>query len=279
MINFTIKNYYQIGLSITALSAVLSTGQSALAATFQVGGYEWDAANSVTTGKIIQGESQTESFVTPFLSSEPSVRDRTIGNLFGGKDSNSSESFTLGKDNESLLINNQTVSIIELGWGDGMSLANDIGNDLVIYETGGAGAPEAFAVAVKKVGASDFTDYLYQSSSGYYQEDAFATAIDLSSFGLNLGDQIESIRIKNLISSDKVTGQDGQGFLGGQYQPEVGLNGLTKYYTPTKFDPDITFVAGLHATKPIPEPATTLGLLALGAFGISSLGKRKQQQH
>lgn len=272
MKNFTIKNYYQIGLSLTALSAVLSTGQSALAATFQMGGYQWDAANSVTTGKIIQGQEQTNPYRAHFLPNEPLVRDRTIGKLLGSNsDPNSSYSFTLGKDEDNL-----TESIIELGWGNGMSLANKDGNDLVIYESGGSGEPEAFAVAVKKVGASAFTDYRYQPSSGSWESFSFATAIDLSSFGLNLGDEIESIRIRNLIASDGVKGQDGEGFLGGQYQPKVGPNGITQVYETGKFDPDITFVAGLHTPKPVPEPAATLGLLVLGAFGISSLKKRKQ---
>ncbi|MGA9382735.1 MAG: PEP-CTERM sorting domain-containing protein [Phormidium sp.] len=275
MRSFTIKNYYRIGLSLTALSVTaLINAASAKAATFTIAGYAWDSANAVTTGKIIQGQEQTEPFTTPFLSSEPEVRDRTIGKLFGGSTSDSSESFTLGK-------NNLTVSIIELGWGRGISLANEDGQDLVIYETGGSGEPEAFAVAIKKVGASDFTEYLYQVSTQNYQADPntthFATAIDLSSFGLNLGDEIESIRIKNLIPSDTVTG-DGQGFLGGGNAPKVGPNSIKQNYELGKFDPDITFVAGLHQPKPVPEPAATLGLLALGAFGISSLGKRKRQQ-
>lgn len=269
MRSFTIKDYYHISLSLTALTvAAFINAESAKAATFSVGGYTWDAANSVTTGKIIQGKEQTESFITPFLSGEPSVRDRTIGKLFDSKNSKSSESFDIG--------DNSNVSIIELGWGDGMSLANEVGNDLLIYETGGSNEPEAFAVAVKKLGASDFTDYLYQFSSGYYEFNAFATAIDLSKFGLNLGDEIESIRIKNLISSDTVTGSDGQGFLGGGNQPKVWPNGVDVYYTSNKFDPDITFVVGSHAPKPVPEPTATLGLLALGAFGISSLGKQKR---
>jgi len=270
MKSFTIKNYVKIGLSLTTLGAIaLGTGQSALAASFNVGGYQWDAANSVTTGRIIQGQQQTNAYNAVF---EPAVKDQTIGRLLGtNTDPNSSYSLTLGQDDV-------TESIIELGWGDGMSLANENGNDLVIYESGSNGEPEAFAVSVKKVGASDFTDYRYQFSSGNWDSNfyAFATAIDLSSFGLNLGDEIESIRIKNLISSDRVTGQDGQGFLGGQYQAKVGPNGQDTYYAFSKLDPDITFVAGLHSPKPVPEPASTLGLLALGAFGISYLGKRKQ---
>ncbi|MFB2934334.1 hypothetical protein ACE1B6_03570 [Aerosakkonemataceae cyanobacterium BLCC-F154] len=275
MRSFAIKNYYGISLSLSALSvtALINAG-SAKAATFSVGGYTWDSANAVTTGKIIQGQEQTEPFDTPFLSTELEVRDRTIGKLLGDSQVGSSESrsFSLGKDNS-------TLSIIELGWGSGMSLTNEDGKDLVIYETGGFGEPEAFALAVKKVGANDFTDYLYEFSSGSYQGDAntthFATAIDLSSFGLNLGDKIESIRIRNLIPSDTVTGQDGRGFLDGQYQPQVGP-GINQNYAIGKFDPDITFVAGLHKPKPVSEPGATLGLLALGAFGISYLGKRKQ---
>nr|WP_225896464.1 PEP-CTERM sorting domain-containing protein [Amazonocrinis nigriterrae] len=31
--------------------------------------------------------------------------------------------------------------------------------------------------------------------------------------------------------------------------------------------------------KSVPEPASVMGLLALGAFGATSLGKRKQQQN
>ncbi|MFB2879866.1 hypothetical protein [Floridanema aerugineum] len=274
MRSFTIKDYCQIGLSLTALTvAALINAESAKAATFSIGGYTWDAANSVTTGRIIQGREQAEPFITPFLSSEPEVRDRTIGKLLGGSTFGFSESFALGKDNS-------TLSIIELGWGSGMSLTNEDGKDLVIYETGGFGEPEAFAVAVKKVGASDFTDYLYEFSSGFYQSDPytthFATAIDLSTFGLNLGDQIESIRIKNLILSDRVTG-DGQGFLGGGNRPTMGPTYANQVYELGKFDPDITFVAALHRPNPVPEPAATLSLLALGAFGISCLGKRKQQ--
>ena len=35
-------------------------------------------------------------------------------------------------------------------------------------------------------------------------------------------------------------------------------------------------IAGI--VKPVPEPASTLGLLALGAMGAGSMLKRKQQQ-
>ncbi|HEY9850639.1 MAG TPA: hypothetical protein V6D28_14325 [Leptolyngbyaceae cyanobacterium] len=272
MKSFAKKNAHQMGFSFTALGILLAIAQPATAATFSVGGYSWDVANSVTTGKIIQGQEQTSAYGASFGPNDPSVNNRTIGRLIESNTApNNSYSFTLGKDN-------QTESIIELGWGKGMSLANQDGNDVVIYESGGSGEPEAYAVAVKKVGSSGFTNYLYQFSSGYWDSYSFATAIDFSNFGLNKGEQIEAIRIKNLISSDMVQGQDGQGFLGGQYQPKVGPNGLEPDYSIGKFDADITFVAGLHAPRAVPEPTSGLVLLVFGVAGANLMAKGKKSR-
>lgn len=262
-----------MGFSVTALGTILfAIAQPATAATFSLGGYSWDAANSVTTGKIIQGQEQTSAYAATFSPNEPSVSNTTIGRLLDSNTApNNSYSFTLGKDG-------QTESIIELGWGKGMSLANKDGDDLVIYESGNSGEPEGFAVAVKKVGTNVFTNYLYHFSSGYWDSYTFATALDFSIFGLNNGEKIEAIRIKNLIASDRVEGEDGQGFLGGTERPEIGLNGTDQYYSADKLDADITFVVGLHAPTAVPEPASGFVLLLFGVAGANVMAKGKKSR-
>ena len=166
-------------------------------------------------------------------------------------------------------------------------LNNRSGNDLVVYESGNAGAPEVFSVAIRRQGQTDFTNFLYRFSSSYDADtDLFATAFDLSDFGLGESDAIDAIRIANLIGTDRVTGADGQGFLGGQSAPTTGSQ-EPGGYSSSRFDADIAYAVGLHdVVRPVsqtpgqsvPEPASILGLLAFGGFGINSVLKRKQQQ-
>lgn len=271
MKNFPPKIWNQIGLSLTALSAmVLATSQSAVAATFNVAGYTWDSANSVQSGSIVGGSESIFGFNASFLGDKPEVASQTVGSILG---------FNPGFSTSVNLGNQVDRSIIELNWGEGMGLTNAAGNDLVLYENGSWLAPEAFAVAVRKAGEKSFTEFRYEFSDGFaFEADVFATGFDLTDFGLGANEAIDAIRITNLLATDKVSGSDGQGFLGGNYDPLTGSSGTGKYET-SRFDPDITYVVGLHKpTKPIPEPTSTLGLLMFGLFGAGTVLKRKQQQ-
>jgi hypothetical protein len=77
-------------------------------------------------------------------------------------------------------------------------------------------------------------------------EGVFATAFDLSDFGIAEGQSIDRILIANLLPSDRISGIDGQGFVGSQYT-NTPLNPITgQPFAGDKLDPDITLVAGLH---------------------------------
>lgn len=261
-----IKNTWnQFSLTLGAVSAVSLAALSQPAAAVSLGGYTWNPTNAVTSGVQVPDSQNIVELSSP----TPLNAANTVAGAMGL----SSNSFVeLG--------NATGRSIVQLDWG-GALLNNRSGNDLVVYESGNAGAPEAFAVAVRRQGQTDFTNFLYRFSSSYTPEtDLFATAFDLSDFGLGEGDAIDAIRIANLIGTDRVTREDGQGFLGGQYAPTTGPQGGGQYSS-GRFDADIAYVVGLHDVvqdrATVPEPASGLGLLALGGFGVGASLKRKQQ--
>lgn len=261
MRKFQIEKYHQIGLSLAVLSvtALIDPG-SAKAATISLGGYTWDSANSVVSGSIVSGSQNVFGF-NAFFGSQTEITNKTVGSILG-----------FGSDTSVNLGNSINRSVIELKWGNGKSLVNAAGKDFVVYENGSSSSPEAFAVAVRKVGQNTFSQFLYQFSSGF-EVPAFATAFDLSDFGIGDNEEIDAIRVMNLIATDKVTGADGQGFVGGNFAPLTGSQGSGDYDADPmndKFDADITYVVGLHSPKPVPEPSSILGLLALGALGITS---------
>lgn len=251
------KSKNLICLSITALSAIaLTTAESAKAASFTVAGFTWDSANAVVGGSIVPGSENVYGFnASNFLPNETEVAEKTVGSILGFHPGVST-SVNIGSDTKR--------GTIELNWGGGKSLANATGKDFVLYENGGFSYPEAFAVAVRKVGQNDFTQFRYEFSEGF-ESDVFATAFDLSDFGIGEGEEIDAIRVTNLLATDRVSGADGQGFLGGSYKPQTGGWGLGDYTT-ERFDPDITYAVALHSPKPVPEPSSGLVLLVGGAI-------------
>lgn len=260
----------RLSLTLGALTAVSLAALSQPAAAVSLGGYTWNPANAVTSGVQVPGSQNIVEL------SSPSALD-AASTVAGAMGLSSNRLVELG--------NSTARSILQLDWG-GALLSNRSGKDLVVYESGNAGAPEAFSVAVRRQGQTDFTNFLYQFSSSYNAEtDLFATGFDLSDFGLGEGDAIDAIRIANLIATDRVTG-DGQGFLGGQNAPTTGPQGGGQYAS-GRFDADIAYVVGLHDVvspvsqtpeQSVPEPSSMLGVLALGAIGAAAVLKRKPQQ-
>lgn len=268
MNSFTKNNHHKIGLSIGAVSAIVfATAQSAVAATFTSAGYTWDSANSVVGGSIVSGSQNISGFSASFLPDKPEVASKTVGSILG-LNPGQNTSVNLGDD--------QNRGVIELNWGNGMSLTNEDGKDFVVYENGSWLSPEAYAVSVRKVGQNSFSEFRYEFSEGF-ETNVFATGFDLSDFGIGNDEAIDAIRIANLLATDKVNGADGRGFLGGSFAPQTGEFGVGNYGS-GKFDADITFVAGLHSPKPVPEPGSALSLLGLGLVGAGAMLKRKQQK-
>lgn len=262
----------RLSLTLGALSAVSFAALSQPAAAVSLGGYTWNPANAVTSGVQVSGSQNIAQLASP------SALD-AANTVAGAMGLSGNTLVELGN------ANGTARSILQLDWG-GALLNNRSGNDLVVYESGNSGAPEAFAVAVRRQGQTDFSNFLYRFSSSYNAEtDLFATAFDLSDFGLGEGDAIDAIQIANLIGTDRVSGADGQGFLGGQYAPTTGPQGGGAYSS-GRFDADIAYAVGLHnvvrpvaqaASQSVPEPTSILGLLAFSGFGVNSVRKRKQQ--
>ncbi|MEC4895963.1 MAG: hypothetical protein SAL07_23385 [Oscillatoria sp. PMC 1051.18] len=246
----------QTGLLLGSLAiASFASCNPAKAATVTQAGFTWDSNNAVTNGSIVQNPG-----ISFTLTGFPV--DNTVGT-------------TLGFPNKSTvnLGDNTNRGIIELSWG-GSLVENLAGNDFVIYENGAANAPEAFAVAVKQKGGS-FTNFLYQFSDNF-ENQTFATAFDLDSFGIATGESIIAIRIANLISSDTV-GAGGQGFLGGGVTPNTGPLGGNITYPSGRFDPDITYAVALNNVVPTAIPfefSPSLGLIIFGGWVM--FGKLKQ---
>lgn len=257
----------RLSLALGALSAVAIATSLQPATAASLGGYTWNPANAVKSGFHVPGSEN----IKPLTGETPLDAANTVANAQGLSGNTLVE---LGDASKR--------SIIQLDWG-GALLTNKTGNDLVVYESGNANAPEAFAIAVRKQGSSSFTNFLYNFSASYTpQSELFATAFNLNDFGLGEGDAIDAIQIANLLETDRVSG-DGQGFLGGQATPTTGPQGGGQYSS-GRFDADIAYAVGLHdvvaptTSERVPEPSSILGLLTLGAIGAGAVLKRKPQQ-
>jgi predicted outer membrane repeat protein len=220
---------------------------------YSVGGFTWNPNNAVKSASIIYGQPGTtvSSFLTQFLDNlgQP-VASQTVGNLLFAQ---ANGSVTVGSDT--------APAAIVLNWG-GLGLTNQAGDDFVIYENGNVGAPEAFGVGVVSATTGQISSYRYEFADSFDDanvgapndgQGVFATGFDLSDFGIAPGEAIDSIVIANLLPSDRVSGADGQGVLGSQYSytPLTQPGGQT--FAADKFDPDITFVTGLHDVGALPS--------------------------
>jgi len=251
---------------VGAIALLLTTPQPAAAQVFTVGGYSWDAANGPTRAFPVQpdnvgGFSFSDS---DFLYNQPSFdRTRTIGWMMNGSPTGRARYVELGNS-----VNRQ---IILVDW-EGKRLPNLSGEDFVVYEVGSLGAPEGFMVAVRKKGATEFSPWRYEFANSFTTGyNVFATAYNLSDFGLQEGESIDAIMIANLIEADRVDSPSGQGnvILGGGtgYVPMQGPQSATpnQPYPTTRFDPDIVYVAALHNI--LPAGFSVGGTVTLTDFG------------
>lgn len=216
-----------------------------------IGGFTLAEENLVTNASITSGAAETSFFGSGLLLT--ALVDNTVGALLG---SSAGDSIDLG--------DNLNRSEIELAWDIGNSLSNQTGDDFVVYENGNVGEPEAYAVSVRNAATGLFTNFRYEFFDSFDDPaingsgaGVFATAFDLSDFGLAPGDLIDAIRIVNLVATDTVDGSDGQGgvdFTGTTgFTPLDGAGG--QVFDASKFDADITLVGGLHDLT-LPPPLT-----------------------
>lgn len=151
---------------------------------------------------------------------------------------------------------------IEVGWSGGRTLGNGAGNDIVIYESGSAGATgaEGYMVRVRSAATGDFSAWRYEVADGFgaylgSADGAWATQFDLSDFGLSAGAAIDLIQIANLIQADRLSGST----------VSFDGTGTTHGFSTSRLDPDPLYVGILHGLN---APAAVDAPSALAAFGV-----------
>ncbi len=181
----------------------------------------------------------------------------TIGRKFAGGAGNRALNLPSG--------NNGTTqrSGFQLSWNNGLILTNLTGNDLVVYESGSnATTPEAFMVQVHDRINNVWSIWVYQPATAVgattvEPEVLFATAFELSDFGIAVNGEVDAIRIVNMTNEDRMLNASRTG----QVIPED--NGATSAFTPlpgglasfetygaSTMDPDPLYVGILHPLSP-----------------------------
>ncbi|MBP7951449.1 MAG: PEP-CTERM sorting domain-containing protein [Verrucomicrobiales bacterium] len=241
------------------------------AASFTVGGYTWDSDNAVTSAAFTEGG--PGFFGTTSFSEDT----RSIGKLLGYP--NAGAVFV----DITNTVTNTARATVTMDWSaapNGALLANGAGDDFVVYETGSAGAPEAYAVSLRNAQTQVYTPYhFFQASSFDAAAAAFATAFDISDFGAGIN-QIDRVAIRTIFNSAGPNGGDRVDLLGGSGQGEVtfdvgagnftnrlleaGPQGSAGEFAASRLDADIVYVVGLHNTVPEPSAALLAGAAVLG---------------
>ncbi len=253
-----------LSVAITAclvLAALLANAQ-----TYSVGGYAWDITDGVKRVlPVAPAEVSGFSFHdSEFLKDTDFDRTKTLGWIMSGTSPAGNPRF--------VELGNAVVRKIVLVDWDGMRLPNRPGEDFVVYEVGSPGAPEAFMVAVRKKGSTEFSQWRYEFANTFTANYlVFATAFNLDDFGVGENESIDAILIANLIDADRVDNSSGQGnvILGGGsgYIPVQGPTSDTpsQPYPLSRFDADIVYIGVLHHI--LPPGFSVSGTVTLSDFG------------
>ena len=252
--------------ALTAMCFALLVVRQTAAQTYSVGGYMWNIANGVKRALPVDPPlvSGFSFFDSEFLKDTDFDRSKTLGWMMSGGSPTGNPRF--------VELGTPVVRKIFLVDWEGMRLPNLPGEDLVVYEVGSVGAPEAFMVAVRKKGETTFRPWRYEFADTYTTRYlVFATAFNLDDFGIAEGESIDAILIANLIDADRVDHPSGQGnvILGGGsgYVPVQGplSDTPTQPYQAARFDADIVYVGVLHSI--LPPGFAVSGTVTLGDFG------------
>jgi hypothetical protein len=271
-----------LALPVAALALACSIARCP-ADVFTIAGMSFDTANSVQTGAIVEGtinimdhsskifarieqasKVASGDIVNPYLTFDRSV---SLGRLLGRQArwaDDRSRYISFPEKGVRGAVPNKDRVTIELTWGKN-GLPNRSGPDLVVYEVG---TYEPFAVAVRKVGATEFSPYRYNFA---FQADPThgvnSVVFELSAFGVAEGEIIDTIRIRNVFNSEHVAGADkvdaaiGEGRV--LYPTDVEYVGGHKLLSTVRgdefrtdsLDADLVYVAGLHRLIPLAAPA------------------------
>jgi len=248
------------GAPVPVAGVPFNTANATSTAIIVSGGYSTDHGNALHSGTSPSwtiADSLGTRFLVPTFQSNYSAATPNRG-LAGS-------AVTLGHDANFPQTSSNPRDAIQLGWGAGFGLANQSGKDLAIFE---AATSEAFGVRLY-LNALGWTNWRYTPDQNDYDGDNDATATLIEFDDFNDFDQDEvwpgavvtAIQICNLLVDDRVDTQ----ILGTPLADAVGqgtvyFNGAAAFkpgrystsqgkwvpFEPTKFDPDIQYVVGLH---------------------------------
>ncbi len=272
---------------VSALAFVCSVA-SVSADVFTIGGQTFNTDNVLQTGAIVEGTVNVgdhTSRIFARIEQAPKVvqaktaaddinpyqtfdRGRSIGRLIGRSARTADDRARYVSFPEKGVRGpqpNKDRVTLELTWAK-HGLPNRSGPDLVVFEVG---SYEPFAVAVRKVGATEFSPYRYQFS---FQSDPThgvnSVVFELSTFGVAEGEIIDAIRIRNVFNSDAPAGADkvdakiGEGRV--YYPSDVEYIAGHKLLSAVRgdefrtenLDADLIYAAGLHQIIPLGTAAT-----------------------
>lgn len=238
---------------------ILLSGSIASGDTFTVAGFTFDDTlgpiNVVPVAPNTLGDFEGFAFSAQFIPLSNQGNDFDVNNSAGIQllgsipgQNNGGTSISLG--------DNFFRGTVELNWGGAVGVTNGAGDDFVAYENGAPGGPEAYMVAVRETGETDFSVFRYEfaddvvrvlPSAGTDIAQVLSTGFDLSDFGLADGATIDAIRVANLLPADTVDDAIGQGSvtLGGDvggFAPLTGPQGAGGQYNSNGFDADLTYI-------------------------------------
>jgi hypothetical protein len=208
---------------LAVAAAVACLLPAASAGVFTIAGVTFNTDNSIRTAAIVEGNviiadhssklfarieaelvlSQSDD-VNEFLIFD---RGKSIGRILGRNARNVDDRarFVSFPERGRTGTPNKDRVTIELTWG-GNGLVNREGDDFAIFEIGSF---EPFAVAVRKVGSTEFSVFRYQfPRQSDTTHNVNSVVFDLSSFGVADGEVIDAIRIRNVFNSQAEDGPD-----------------------------------------------------------------------
>lgn len=242
------------------------------AAAFHFAGFTFDAARTPDLfsvlvpasydGAVITGLSTSRSPAVHFPDPPTSGFDyeHTIG-VFTGASPGTAQAYGLPVGHDGTVAR----SGFALAWSGGRALRNGAGNDFVVFENASsatdANGLDGFMVRVRFAGTTRWSRWRYEAADSFSlysprqgEQGAFATAFDLTFFGVPAGGLADAIQLVNLTDEDRMQDASGQGYV------LAGDAGATSSHLPTpgplasfasfgrqSLDPDPLYVAVLQA--------------------------------
>ncbi|HMS18206.1 MAG TPA: hypothetical protein PKA37_15285, partial [Planctomycetota bacterium] len=157
---------------------------------------------------------------------------------------------------------------VELAWSGGRALVNVPGTDIVVYESGSTGAPEALMVSVQSAATGTWSNWHFYTPTSFAvytlgSDGAWVSEFDLSDMGIPANAAICGIRLANMVAADRINlvAATGEGEVvpgsgsASLALPDPGPLASSSTFSTGALDPDPLYVAVLG---PVVNPVASL---------------------